>query len=79
MFQSKGRVDEVKQEVRAAWKCVIFRHPKMTKFHYKEGVYSTEPGERHLDFIAQNVTYTPQENQCLIDLATDLPSSLFKL
>lgn len=51
----------------------------MTKFHYKEGVYSTEPGESHLNYISQNETYTPEENNCLVDLTTEIPATLNKL
>ena len=74
VFRAKGRFDETKQEVRPTWKCKIFRQPKVPVFHHTEGKFSKDPGGLHSDFIRDNLTYTKEENEVLVDLVNASPS-----
>jgi hypothetical protein len=73
IFKAKGRFDETKKEVRPTWKCKIFRQPKLPVFHHEDGKFSKEPGGLHSDFIRDNLTYTAEENEILVDLVNAPP------
>lgn len=76
-FKAKGRFDEKKQIVTATWKLKHFKQPKVPVFHHEEGKeVRKDPGQLHSDFIKENLTYTDEENESLVDLVQEIPLGL---